>query len=262
MSELAFIEGFLRGNMGYALEKFRGRAGVTVAEKRDANDLLTEVDLTLQKRAVEALQERYPGDAIVAEEGEYAEIPAQAPPRAWVMDPLDGTNNFVRGLFPVFGISLAFAQDGLAAAAGVALPGEHAILLAERGQGAVFDGAPLRVSQVQAAAEARIDFDFSGRQDRDALLHRASGLFRQAGQVRCFGSAVASICQVATGDCDAYIHMSLHPWDYAAAQLIVEEAGGMATRLDGSPLEIFDGKQGVLISNGAIHDELLGLLKP
>lgn len=261
MTELAFIESFLHANTAYALEKFRGRAGVTVAEKRDANDLLTEVDLTLQKRAVEALREQFPGDRIVAEEGEYAEIPTHTPPRAWVMDPLDGTNNFVRGLFPVFGISLAFAVEGAAVAGGVALPGEHTILTARRGAGAAMDGARLQVSQVQSVADARIDFDFSGRHDREALLGRASELFRQAGQVRCHGSAVASICQIATSDCDAYVHMSLHPWDYAAAQLIVEEAGGMASRLDGSPLELFDGKQGVLISNGAIHEELLALLK-
>jgi myo-inositol-1(or 4)-monophosphatase len=65
---------------------------------------------------------------------------------------------------------------------------------------------------------------------------------------------------VASGDAEGFLHMTLHPWDYAAAQLIAEEAGAMATRLDGSPLQVFDGKQGVLITNGAIHKNVLSLL--
>jgi len=161
----------------------------------------------------------------------------------------------------VFGISIAFATEGMAVAAGVSLPGEETILLAERGGGATRDGAPMQVSQVQSVADARVDFDFSSVADREALLAQGSDILRQSGQLRCYGSAVASICQIATADSDAYLHMSLSPWDYAASQLIVEQAGGVASRLDGSPLELFDGRSGVLISNGAIHAELMDLLQ-
>ena len=92
------------------------------------------------------------------------------------------------------------------------------------------------------------------------LLRRGAYVLKKAGRVRSQGSAVVGICQVATGDVDAYLHMGLQPWDYAAAQLIAEEAGALATRLDGKALRIFDNKKGVLITNGAIHRAALSLV--
>lgn len=261
MTEIEFIAGFLQDNAAYALEKFSDRTELTVAQKRDVNDLLTEVDLTLQKRAVDQIKQLFPGDFIVAEEGEYTRLPKDKNARCWVMDPIDGTNNFVRGLFPLFGISIAFAFGGEAVAGGVALPGKSALLLAERDAGATMNGERLQVSGVKALGEARVDFDFSGSSDRASLFDKGRDILFQAGQLRCHGSAVASIAQVATGDIDAYVHMSLSPWDYAAAQLLVEEAGGRASRHDGSPLRIFDEKKGVLISNAALHQELLGAIR-
>ena len=261
MTEIEFIAHFMESNAAYALEKFGSRGDLTVAQKRDANDLLTEVDLTLQKRAIDLIHRSFPDDQIVAEEGEYARLPKDKNARCWVMDPIDGTNNFVRGLFPLFGISIGFAVAGEVVAGGIALPGKPALLLAERGAGATLNGASVRVSGVKALGDARVDFDFSGPGDRAALLTNAHDLVLRTGQLRCHGSAVVSICQVATGDIDAYVHMSLSPWDFAAGQLIVEEAGGRASRQDGSPLRVFDGKKGVIISNAVLHGELLQTVK-
>lgn len=261
MTEIDFIAKFLNENMSYAREKFAGRAEITVTSKASANDLLTEVDLTLQKRAVDKIRSTFPGDQVMAEEGEFARIPDDPDARCWVMDPIDGTNNFVRGIFPIFAISLAFTIHGRAVAAGIGLPGTGDIYLAEEGRGAFRGERRLVVSEVQTLAEARVDLDFGGMEDRGLWLDRAQDVFRHTGQLRCHGSAVASIGQIASADLDAFLHMTLNPWDYAAAQLIVEEAGGMASRLDGKPLRIFDGKQGVLISNGAIHKEILRLLR-
>jgi myo-inositol-1(or 4)-monophosphatase len=255
MRELTFIEEFLRENAAYARDKFAARDGLTVTTKSDPTDLLTEVDLTLQKRATDRIRALYPGDVIVAEEGEFARMPKDPQARCWVMDPIDGTNNFVRGLFPIFGVSIAFAKGGQAVAGGVCLPGTGDLFLAERGAGAFRNGRRLQVSEVQSVSEARIDMDFSTVADRRGMVERGAALLCGAGQLRCHGSAVASICQIASGDIDAYVHMTLHPWDYAAAQLMVEEAGGMATRHDGTPLALFDGRKGVIISNGAIHEE-------
>lgn len=261
MTEIDFIRKFLQDNMPYARDKFVGREAITVTPKQDANDLLTEVDLTLQKRAIDQIRSTFPGDDIVAEEGEFSRIPANPDARCWVMDPIDGTNNFVRGIFPIYGISLAFAIHGRSVAAGIALPGTGEIYHAEEGRGAWCGTRRLVVSEVQALGEARVDLDFGGVSDRNAWLARGQDIFRNAGQLRCHGSAVASIGQIATADLDAFVHMTLNPWDYAAAQLIVEEAGGMATRLDGKTLKLFDGKQGVLISNGAIHKEIVRLIR-
>jgi len=261
MTEIEFIESFLRENAGYACEKYAMRQEITVTAKRDANDLLTEVDLTLQKRAVDQIRDLFPGDSIVAEEGEFAQLPREPSGRCWVMDPIDGTNNFVRGLFPLYGISIGFALNGEAVSGGVMLPGVDKLLLAERGSGATLNGRAIKVSEVQSLDESRIDIDFSGIWDRRAVVDRAIEVLLQSGQVRCHGSAVASLAQVASGDAEAYVHMSLSPWDYAACQVIVEEAGGMATRHDGGPLRLFDGRKGVLITNGAIHNDLMGLIR-
>lgn len=262
MIEIEFVEAFLRENSRYVRDKYADKNALTVTTKRHASDLLTEVDLTIQKRFVDRVEAEFPGDAIVGEEGEYTHLPKDRDARAWVIDPIDGTYNFVRGFFPVFGISIAFVMAGKAMAGGVLLPELEDLFLAERGNGSYRNGKRLQVSSVQQAAEACIDIDFCGPEDRAELFRRGAQILLKAGQMRCRGSAVVSICQIATGDIDAYLHMVLHPWDYAASQLIVEEAGGMATRLDGAPLRVFDGKRGVLVSNGAIHNELMGMLRP
>lgn len=261
MIELDFIHQFLRDNAAYARDKFADRSGLTVTSKTDATDLLTEVDLTLQKRAVEEIRKNFPGDAILAEEGEFTAMPDDPSGRCWVMDPIDGTSNFVRGRFPIFGISIAFADGGRAQAGGVGLPGTGDIFLAERGKGTTLNGERITVSEVRDTAIARVDVDFSSRGDREAMLTRAAPLIKGVGQVRCYGSAVAALVQIAAGDADGYVHMTLKPWDYAAGQLLVEEAGGMATRLDGQPLGIFDNGKGVMITNGALHQSLLALVK-
>jgi len=261
MTEIEFIRRFLDENMAYARDKFSAREHITVTSKKNASDLLTEVDLTLQKRAIDQIRATYPGDVIVAEEGEFSRAPQDPNARCWVMDPIDGTNNFVRGLFPIYAISLAFTIHGRTVAAGIGIPGTGDVYLAEEGQGAYCGKRRLVVSEVQILEDARVDLDFGGVEDRTAWLDRGQEVFRAAGQLRCHGSAVVSIGQIASADLDAFVHMTLNPWDYAAAQLIVEESGGMASRLDGKPLKLFDGKQGVLISNGAIHKEILRLLR-
>ncbi len=262
MSELDFIQSFLRDNRDYVLEKYMGKTALTVTSKSSATDLLTEVDLTIQQRFVEQVRRDYPGDVIVGEEGEYARLPEDEEARAWVIDPVDGTYNFVRGIFPEFGISIAFVKSGIAQAGGVLLPEPDLTMLAERGAGSFRNGEKLRVSEVQRLSEACVDIDSGGIEGRKTLLKKAQDALLGAGVLRCRGSAVVSICQIATADTEGYLHMRLQPWDFAAAQLIVEEAGGMASRPDGTPLRLFDRMRGaVVISNGAIHQELLDGIK-
>ncbi len=261
MREIDFIRGFLKENVDYVREKYADKTAVTVSAKAHASDLLTEVDLTIQKRFVDKVKKRFPEDVVVGEEGEFSQFPKDAKTRAWIIDPIDGTYNFIRGLHPIFGISIAFAQNGENAAGGVILPITGELFLAERGSGSFCNGKRLRVSTIKHLNAARIDMDFSDLNDRKLMFQRGSEIFKNAGQLRCYGSAVASICQVATGDTEGYLHMNLAPWDFAASQLIVEEAGGKSSRLNGSPLRLFDPKQGILITNGALHREMLALLK-
>jgi len=261
MGETAFIEQLLKAASVVVREKYAQRAKVLVTSKSEANDLLTEADLAVQEYVVEQIGPLFPNDLIAAEEAGFSKIPDDPNCRCWVIDPIDGTQNFVRGLFPTFGISIAFAVGGTPVAGGVALPISHDVFLAEKGAGATRNGQPLEVSGISEVGLSRIEIDFSGRREREETLRRASEVIRKAGQVRCNCSTVVALCSVASADMEAFFHVALNPWDYAAGQLIVEEAGGRATRLDGSPLRLFDHGCGVLVTNGHIHQEVISLLE-
>ncbi|HOT49411.1 MAG TPA: inositol monophosphatase [Candidatus Hydrogenedentes bacterium] len=260
MTEIDLIQSLLKEASVYVREQYARRDRVGVQSKGNPNDLLTEADLGVQDLIVEGIRNCFPGDAIAAEERDFAHAPADRDARCWVIDPIDGTQNFVRGFFPMFGISIAFVRGGMAVAAGVALPISGGCFLAERGAGSFRDECRLRVSDVASASVARVEVDFSGPPERAETLRRASRIICGAGQIRCACATVVSLCQIAAGEMDGFVHVALHPWDYAAAQLIVEEAGGRATRLDGRPLGVFDGGKGALLSNGHIHPELLSLV--
>lgn len=262
MTELDLIQSLLKEASVLVREQYARRGQVGVASKRDPNDLVTEADLAVQDLIVEGIENAFPGDAIAAEERGFAHGPADPDARCWVIDPIDGTQNFVRGLFPIFGVSIAFACGGEAVAAGVALPLTRDCFLAERGRGAYQGRDRLHVSSVASVGMSRVEVDFSGPEERPGTLRRASRIVRETGQIRCACATVVALCQIAAGEMDGFFHLGLHPWDYAAAHLIVEEAGGKATRLDGTPLRIFDGQQGALLSNGHIHEELLSLVDP
>ena len=175
--------------------------------------------------------------------------------RCWIIDPIDGTQNFVRGLFPAFGVSIAFAASGRAVAGGVAVPALGDAFLAERGGGAHRNGAPLRVSTTPCLSVARAEVDFANQDLREETMRRLGGVLLRAGQIRCHCAAVIGLCSIATGDADGYFHVGLSPWDHAAATLIVDEAGGQSTRFDGSPIELFGADRSLLATNGRIHPE-------
>lgn len=260
MEELRFIEGLLAESADYVRERYAERTTVRVQAKSEDNDLLTEVDLAVQKQLVSRIQQDYPGDLIVGEEAGFDVFPQDPDARAWVLDPIDGTQNFVRGLFPHFGISVGLAQGGRPVAGGVALPITGDLFTAQQGAGAFRNGRRLECAATESLHYAKIEIDFSTQPDRRETIERFGDLMCRAGQVRCHCAAVVPLCAIAAGEMDAYLHVTLNPWDYAAGQIIIEEAGGRLSRLDGSPLRLFDGQRGVLASNGHVHDEIVELL--
>jgi len=260
MNEMAFIERTLRETAPFVGEKYADRSALEVCSKSDPNDLLTEVDLAVQDRIVAAIRKEFPGDAIFAEERGLSAAGGTQETRCWLLDPIDGTQNFVRGLFPVFGISLALTVGGYPVAGGVILPVPEILFLAEEGAGATCNGRKLCVSDVNDLSLARVEVDFAGPAERRDTLQRGTRILTGAGQIRCGVCCVASLCSVASAEGDAFFHVGLSPWDYAAGMLLVEEAGGRTSRLDGSRVSVFDGKRGLLASNGHLHDSLLALV--
>jgi len=260
MDEMDFIEGTLPRLADYVKERYADRTALDIEAKGDPNDLLTEVDLAVQRQAAELLAATFPGDLFVSEEEGFDRTPEDPDCRCWIMDPIDGTQNFVRGMFPAFGISLAFAKGGEVVAGGVSVPMLDALFLAERGAGAHCNYTQLGVSDVQSPDHARLEVDFGRLDGRNRVVDAALTMLRTAGEVRCHCAAVIGLCSIATGDVDAYIHAGLKPWDFSASQLIVEESGGKVTDFDGNRLPLFGPMNGVLASNGLLHKEMLALL--
>ncbi len=261
MKEIEFIRETLDDLAVYVRRKHAMRSAVTVSHKGELYDIVTEVDSVVQSEIARRIANVFPKDAVIAEEDGLDQIPKDAEARVWIIDPIDGTQNFIRGLFPTYGISVGLAAGGIPVAGGVAVPGTGELFLAQTGSGALRNGERIRVSAIDNITQARAEVDFSSPADRTATLWQFGPLIETVGQVRCHCAAVIGLCSIATGDMDAYVHVGLNPWDYAASMIIVQEAGGLVTRLDGTPISLFDGKRGVLGSNGLLHAQLGNVIR-
>jgi len=262
MDELSFISDQLSITSAFVQKHYANRDAVAVSSKRDLNDILTEVDAAVQAMIVEAIRGCYPDDAIIGEESGFDRMPADPSQRCWVIDPIDGTQNFVRGMLPVFGTSIGFMEGGVLQAGGIGLPIQGEVLLAARGQGATRNGSAIRVRPSESLMASRLELDVSHQGHRAEVVHRLGGLICDFGQVRVAGAATIGLAAVACGEADAYVHVGLKLWDLAAGVLLVEEAGGTVTRLDGSPLDLTTLVTDLAATNGAIHAEMLHAILP
>ena len=235
------------------------RVGHDVAvNKKSAIDLVTDVDLAVERRFRALIAERFPDHQILAEElGGAAAVPAGP---CWVFDPIDGTTNFAHGL-PIFCASLALEIDGVPEVAAVYDPNRRELFTAERGGGAFLNGRPLRVSKATRLVDAMLVTGFP--YDVHARVDEIVGLFgafvAQARAVRRLGSAAVDLCWVAAGRMDGFWESDLKPWDIAGGALIVAEAGGRVTSTDGEPFTSRGGH--VLATNGHLHDAMLDVIR-
>jgi myo-inositol-1(or 4)-monophosphatase len=226
--------------------------------KKGIIDLVTEVDVAVERRFRALIAERFPDHQILAEEmGGAAAVPAGP---CWVFDPIDGTTNFAHGL-PIFCASLALEIDGVPEVAAVYDPTRKELFTAERGGGAFMNGRPLHVSSATALVDAMLVTGFP--YDVHTRVEEIVGLFGafvgQARAVRRLGSAAIDLCYVAAGRLDGFWETDLKPWDIAGGALIVSEAGGRVTNTDGEPFTSRGGH--VLATNGHLHDAMLSVIR-
>jgi myo-inositol-1(or 4)-monophosphatase len=260
MREIEFIEKTLRELSPYVRQQYGNRAARSIETKSDAADLLTETDLEVQRRILESLRRQFPDDAFVGEESGHQQPPADPNARCWIVDPIDGTHNFVKGIMPTFGITIAFAINQRPVAGGIIFPALEQLFLAEKGKGCTRNGRPVHVSSITELPGAKIECDFGRPHLRQLSTATYMPVLMQVGQIRSQGCAVVSLCDVAAGEAEAYVHVGLSPWDYAAGMLMVEESGGVVTRLDGSPIDLFDGRKGLLAANPTLHRRLIKVM--
>ena len=203
----------------------------SVEEKRK-NDFVTNADRESEDRIIAAIRERFPDDAFLAEEG-GARAGAKGA-REWIIDPLDGTSNFVSG-FPFWCVSIAAREGDALTAAVIWDPLRGELYTAERGGGAYRNGARIRVSGRPGLPGAFVatGFPFRNREKIDAYLALFRAVFLEARAIRRAGSAALDLAYVAAGVFDGFFEFRLAPWDVAAGALLIEEAGGVVTDYDG-----------------------------
>lgn len=233
---------------------FRGPMQV---DKKGEIDLVTEVDIAVERTFRALVAERFPTHRILAEElqqDQSLRAPAAGP--CWVFDPVDGTTNYAHGL-PIFCASLGLEVDGRAEVAAVYDPSRRELFTAERGLGARLNGVPLRVSETRAVSEALLvtGFPYDVRQSGEEVLGLFGHFIGRSRAVRRLGSAALDLCYVAAGRLDAYWEQRLKPWDTCAGALIVEEAGGRVTTWNDKPYQSRD--LALVASNGHLHAEML-----
>jgi histidinol-phosphatase len=221
--------------------------------KPDASPI-TQADIEAETVIADTILARFPDHRILTEERGDSGVRSDY---AWIVDPIDGTKNFIRGI-PFFGIQVALTRLGkpVVGVSSVPLLGER--LYAETGCGAFLDGrhGPVRVSDVERVADAHISLGGLNHFLADAEAENVLRVAGSAGRVRGFGDAYAYHL-VATGRCEAVLERRIRFWDIAALSLIVREAGGTCTDLQGGP--VGEKTISVMCSNGRVHAELLAL---
>ena len=215
-------------------------------------DIVTESDRRSEALITSRLRKIFPDHAIVAEEGSAGTAPAAK--HTWHVDPLDGTTNFAHG-YPCFAVSIGLLEDGNPLVAAVMNPIADELFTAARGEGAFLNGKPIRVSSVEVLAESLVCTGFPPKHRRSSanMSYYWEFTLRSHG-VRRDGSAALDLCSVACGRFEAFWEFGLNSWDTAAGMLIVTEAGGKVTNLEGELYRPGDAE--MLATNGRIHREM------
>jgi len=230
--------------------------GLKIEYKGDA-DLVTAADRASETLIRERISKQFPSHDVL---GEEQGLNDQGSDYRWYVDPLDGTTNFAHG-YPVFCVSMALEHrapgaEGSRIAGVVYDPSRDELFSAEKGNGAHLNGSSIHVSKATQLKECLVATGFpSHKRHKNPNIFFYHQITLQTHGVRRAGSAALDLCNVACGRFDGFWEFNLNPWDTAAGVLIVEEAGGKATRFDGSPFRI-DSRE-TLASNGLVHDALI-----
>ena len=234
---------------------YYGRPPQGLDSKSSETDMVSDADREAERAIRELLQQERPDDGLVAEEGSHSEA---ASGRRWIVDPLDGTVNFLYG-FPAWAVSVALEDEAGLAVGVVHSPIHRETFCAARGEGAFVEGEqgerrPLRVRDCRRLARAMVATGFSyeaARRAQQAETVRA--LLPRARDIRRAGAAALDLAWVAAGRIDAFYERGLKTWDWAAGHVLIEEAGGRVAWLDGEPRTL------VAAATPELLDELLPL---
>ena len=227
-----------------------------VTRKRH-NDFVTDVDKSAEQAIIEVLQKSYPDHAILAEESGSK----GASDYLWIIDPLDGTTNFIHG-FPQYAVSIGLQHKGLLTQAVVYDPAKNELFTASRGHGAYMNDHRIRVSKRAHMREALIGTGFPFREmgGLDQYIAMFREVTTKTAGVRRAGAAALDLAYVAAGRLDGFWEIGLSPWDMAAGALLIQEAGGLVGDLEGESGYLESGS--IVAGNPKIFAQLLQTLAP
>lgn len=228
------------------------------ASQKGTNDFVTNVDREAEHLIIETIRKAYPQHTIIGEEsGEQAGLEQDV---QWVIDPLDGTTNFVKRL-PHFSVSIAVRIKGRTEVAVVYDPMRNELFTATRGQGAQLNGYRLRGSHIKDLNGAILatGFPFKAKQHSTSYIAVVSKLFTKCADFRRTGSAALDLAYVAAGRVDGFFELGLKPWDFAAGELLVREAGGLVTDFIGGHNYLLSGN--VVAGNPRIVKDMLSMMR-
>jgi myo-inositol-1(or 4)-monophosphatase len=242
---------------GQFLKESVGKVKNVEMKKGEARNLVSEIDKGSEARIIQIIKGHFPSHGILAEESGGSALTEEY---RWIIDPLDGTTNFLHGV-PIFCVTIAIEHKGTIVAGVTYDPNLNELYTAEIGGGAYLGGARLSVSRVTEMINSLIvtgfPYDIENNPDHPAE-HFVNFMMASQG-VRRLGSAALDMAYVAAGRFEGFWEVALNPWDMAAGVLFVNEAGGRTTDFTGTALNIYNKR--VLATNGLIHDAAIEILK-
>ncbi|MEK8090391.1 inositol monophosphatase family protein [Thermithiobacillus plumbiphilus] len=241
---------------GDVINRALNRIGDLNVTAKTRNDYVTEVDHAAEAAIVDIIRKAYPSHGILAEESGRQE----GDDYQWIIDPLDGTTNFIHGL-PQFAVSIALLHRGRIEQGVIFDPGRNELFTASRGGGAQVNDRRMRVSPARSLEGTLLGtgFPYKDQSYMDEYLATFKALAAQTAGIRRPGSAALDLAYVAAGRYDGFWEFNLSPWDIAAGVLMVQEAGGMVTDFGGGDNYLESGN--VLASNGRLHTPMLKILR-
>ena len=234
------------------LKKYYGKK--EFVKIKSNKSLVGAADIEANKAIIKVIKKNFPEHSILSEESPFEDNKSDY---KWVLDPIDGTHNFLHEI-PIFGTSIALEYKNEVVLGILNFPALGFMAVAEKGKGAFVNGKRIKVSKKNNLEHSFILFEFSyaNRKEKTSFLEK---LIHETIDVRNFGSAIYHLLLVACGKADGFVIMSTHEWDVAAGFLLVEEAGGKITDLNGKKYKLNGHK--FIISNRRIGDKLLALAK-
>ena len=251
------VEAVARAGAEPLLRPWRRLEPGQVTEKA-RNDLVSDADRAAEAAILAEVAHRFPDHQVLSEEAGWSRQSGGSP--VWIVDPLDGTTNYVQG-FPHFAVSIGVAVDGRVEAGVVLDPLKGDVFRAARGRGAWWNGSPCRVSRQRSLEGALLTtgFPFRALELLDPYLAIFRDAFRRCKGIRRPGSAALDFAYTACGIFDGFFEFDLQPWDVAAGALLVEEAGGVVTDMDGGTDVLANGH--VLCGPEGVHRDLLEIVQ-